>query len=323
MAGNRPARRRWTLVAVAAAALLAMPGTAGAASTAPAYARDFPDPFVMRVGGAYYAYATQTGPTSVQTMQSSDTVRWQGPADALPILPLWAEWGHTWAPSVLQRGLAYVLYYTARDRASGRQCISRAVSLLLPQGPYLDLSLAPWLCQLDRGGSIDPYAFVDDDGVAYLLWKSDDNALGRPTSLWGQRLSADGLSLVGAPAQLLAADAPWEGTVIEGPAMLRAAGQRFLFYGANAWDSADAAIGYGTCAGPLGPCTKVTTVAPWMASHGQAVGPAGPTFFTDTAGGVRIGYHAWSPGRVGYAAGGARALWIDRVDVVAGRPVVG
>ncbi len=66
----------------------------------------------------------------------------------------------------------------------------------------------------------------------------------------------------------------------------------------------------------------MTTVGPWMASHGQAVGPSGPTFFTDTAGAVRMGYHAWSPGRVGYAAGGARSLWIDRVDFVDGRPVV-
>ena len=153
-------------VAVATAAVLALPTPAGAASTAPVHAGDFPDPFVMRVGATFYAYATQTGADSVQRMQSPDTARWQGRGNALPVLPPWAEWGHTWAPSVLRRGLTYVLYYTARDRASGRQCISRAVSLL-PQGPYVDASLSPWLCQLDRGGSIDPYAYVDD-GVPYL-----------------------------------------------------------------------------------------------------------------------------------------------------------
>ena len=305
-----------------AVAVLAAPGTAAAASTAPAYAGDFPDPFVLRVGGTYFAYATQTGATSVQRMQSSDTVRWHhGLGNALPALPPWAQWGHTWAPSVLRRGLTYVLYYTARDRASGRQCISRAVSVL-PQGPFVDASLSPWLCQLDRGGSIDPYAFVDDGGVPYLLWKSDDNALGRPTTLWGQRLSADGLSRVGTATPLLAADAAWEGGVVEGPAMTRApGGQRYLFYGANAWDSPAAGIGFATCAGPLGPCAKATRAGPWMASSGQKVGPAGPTFFTDAGGGLRLGYHAWSPGRVGYPAGGARSLWIDRVDFVGGQPV--
>jgi len=130
------------------------------------------------------------------------------------------------------------------------------------------------------------------------------------------------VSRVGAPAQLLVADATWEGSVIEGPAMLRAGGNRYLFYGANAWDSSAAGIGFGTCAGPLGPCTKVTRTGPWMGSHGQAVGPAGLTFFTDTAGALRIGYHAWSPGKVGYPAGGARSLWIDRLDIVGGQPVV-
>ena len=307
-------------VAVATVAVLAMPAPAGAASVAPAYPPDFPDPFILRVGGTFHAYATQTGSTNVQRMQSTDTVRWRSPGDALPALPPWAEWGHTWAPAVLQRGLTYVLYYTARDRNSGRQCISRAVSLL-PQGPYLDMSSSPWLCQLDRGGSIDPYAF-EDGGAPYLAWKSDDNALNRPTSLWGQRLSADGLSLVGSPAQLLVSDAAWEGSVIEGPAMVSTGGRRYLFYGANGWDSANAAIGYGTCSGPLGPCTKVTSAGPWMGSHGQAVGPSGPTFFTDGAGALRMGYHAWSPGKVGYGAGGARSLWIDRVDFVGGQPVV-
>ena len=33
----------------------------------------------------------------------------------------------TWAPSVLPRGNTYVLYYTARHRTSGLQCIGRAV----------------------------------------------------------------------------------------------------------------------------------------------------------------------------------------------------
>jgi hypothetical protein len=78
-----------------------------------------------------------------------------------------------------------------------------------------------------------------------------------------------------------------------------------------------------TCSHPLGPCSKVTTSGPWMASHDQAVGPGGPTFFEDAAGGLHIGYHAWSPGKVGYEAGGVRSLWIDRLTFVNGQPVTG
>ena len=104
--------------------------------------------------------------------------------------------------------------------------------------------------------------------------------------------------------------------------MLRAGGGRVPGVGPVEEIPVAAGIGFGTCAGPLGPCTKVTRTGPWMGSHGQAVGPAGPTFFTDTAGVLRIGYHAWSPGKVGYPAGGARSLWIDRLDIVGGQPVV-
>jgi beta-xylosidase len=312
----------WRVVVTTVTLLLALSPSAASAATGHVYPGDFPDPFVLRLGGSYMAYATQTGQINVQGMRSEDLSTWQGPRNVLPLLPLWAGWGKTWAPAVLQTGPAYRLYYTVQHAASGRQCISVASSTM-PQGPFLDLSLSPWICQLDRAGSIDPYTFVEDDGTAYLLWKSDDNAVGRPSSLWGQQLSPDGLSLVGTPVQLLVQGQAWEAPAIEGPAMVREGANYYLFYGANDWDSPNYAIGYATCTGPLGPCTKVTTSGPWMASEGEAVGPGGPTFFEDAAGALHIGYHAWSPGRVGYAAGGARSLWIDRLTFVEGRPVKG
>ncbi len=229
--------------------------------------------------------------------------------------------GATWAPAALKRGITYVLYYTVREGASGRQCISRAVSLF-PQGPYLDVSLAPLVCQRDRGGSIDPHPVLDVAGTPYLVWKSDDNALGRPTVLWAQRLTPDGLSLTGPAVALLGSDRPWEGSVIEGPTMVAAGGQYYLFYGAHRWDSAEAAIGYATCQTPMGPCTKVTTGGPWLASRANAPGPSGPAVFTGPDGGFRFAYHAWTPDRIGYPAGGSRQLWIERLSFEYGQPVL-
>jgi beta-xylosidase len=313
--------RRTGLGGVVIAATLMVGALPARASTAPVYAGDFPDPFVLRVGTTYYAYATQTGSISVQRMRSPDTSSWQHLGDALPVLPAWAQRGHTWAPSVLARPGYYVLYYTARHRASGRQCISRGVSWRA-EGPFVDLSPGPWICQLERGGSIDPYPFVDADSRPYLLWKSDDNALGRPTSLWAQRLSAHGLSLEGAPRQLLVQDQAWEHPAIEGPAMVSSGASLYLFYGGNRWDTAQAAIGYATCATPLGPCAKVTTTGPWLASKPNAAGPGGPSFFTDAAGDLRLAYHAWHPERVGYHLGGVRSLWIDRLRFVNAQPVL-
>ena len=48
-----------------------------------------------------------------------------------------------------------------------------------------------------------------------------------------------------------------------------------------------------------------------MGSYGGVAGPSGPSFFVDSGGVLRMAYHAWTPGRVGYEAGGARALWVD------------
>ena len=144
---------------VIAAMVLSLAGPATAASTAPAYPGDFPDPSVVKVGSSYWAYSTESDGRNVQAITSTDLKTWSSPIDALPLLPTWAERGFTWAPGVLQRGLAFLMFYTVRDRASHRQCISVARSIL-PTGPFIDTSNGPLVCQLDHSGSIDPSPFV-------------------------------------------------------------------------------------------------------------------------------------------------------------------
>ena len=82
---------------------------------------------------------SHSAPTSaagnIQILQSSDLNHWTTVGDALPHMAAWAQPGATWAPSVLQRGNSYVLYYSALDGTTGDQCISEAVAGQ-PQGPY-------------------------------------------------------------------------------------------------------------------------------------------------------------------------------------------
>jgi hypothetical protein len=94
----------------------------------------------------------------------------------------------------------------------------------------------------------------------------------------------------------------------------------YLFYGAAAWYSASAGIGYALCTSALGPCVDMSRSGAWMASHGEAVGPSGPAIFTDSTGSTSIAYHAWT-GAVGYEYGGVRSLWIDRLSLI-GIPIV-
>lgn len=287
-------------------------------SAAPVYPGDFPDPFVLLVGGTYYAYATNSGPVNVQIMSSSDLTTWRYLGDALPTLPGWAQTGNTWAPSVLARDDGFVLYYTLRHPSSGRQAISAATSSR-PEGPFVDTSAKPLIFQLDLGGSIDPSPFVDGGGAAYLLWKADANAVNQPSSLWGQLLAGDGLSLLGRATQVLTYDAGWEDPLIEAPSLVYSDGRYFLFYSANWWASADYAIGYAVGNNPLGPYSKVTTDGPWFASDGDVAGPGGQEFFADGGGGLHMAYHGWQPGVVGYPQG-ARSLRISGVTFVSGAP---
>jgi beta-xylosidase len=298
----------------------------------PVVAHDFPDPFVLRVDQSYYAFATNAFGSNIQVATSSDLATWTDLPDALPNLPSWAaaNAGLTWAPSVLARSGTFVLFYTARDNASGFQCVSRAVSTT-PMGPYVDTSSAPLICQTAICGSIDPSPFVDDDGSAYLVWKSDENnpTCGTPPRIWSQPLTSDGISVLGSPTVLLERDQLWEGAVIEGPAMWKSGGAYYLFYSANRYDSADYAVGYGVCQGAIGPCEKKTLdpsdgggSPAILQSAGSALGPGGEQLFQDTGLSLWVVYHAWTAPETSYSGDGARSMRIDRVTFDAGQPII-
>jgi beta-xylosidase len=311
-------------VLLAATPVTAAPRLALPSATAPAYAGDFPDPAVLVVAGTYYAYSTQVGATNVPVMRSTDLAEWTPISDALPRLPGWASPGATWAPSVIASGTGYVMYYTVRQTSSGRQCISVATAND-PAGPFTDVSSGPLVCQLSLGGSIDPSVFTDAHGRSYLLWKSDNNALGQPTSLWSRPLATGGSGFApfSAPTRLLTQSAAWQAPAVEGPSMVRSGGTYYLFYGANNWDSATSGIGYATCSGPLGPCRNQSTAGPWLASAAGGsppIGPQGPAVFTDATGHTRLAFAAWN-GPVGYP-NGVRALFTAPLSFTNGKPVL-
>lgn len=280
--------------------------------------RDFPDPFVLNTGERYLAFATNSADINVQVMSSVDLEHWNTEPDALPTLPSWASRGNTWAPAVLTRDEAYVLFYTVREPKAQRQAISVATSAE-PGGPYVDSSSGPLIYQLDLGGSIDPSTFVDTDGTAYLLWKADSNAIDQPSSLWIQQLSDGGTALLGSPVRLLEHDAAWETPLIEAPSLVASRGIYYLFYSANWWNTHRYSIGYATAPDVTGPYTKVTTERPWFASDANAEGPGGQEWFIDRSGQLRMAYHAWTPGHVGYP-GGARSLHLATVSIT-GAPI--
>lgn len=312
-------RRVWAVAVTAVlAAAAVIPGAQGRPvqnnpPASPSYVNDFPDPAVLWDAGtkSYWAYSTQHGSTNIQVMSSPDLTAWSSVGDALPTLPSWASPGYTWAPTVAEFGTTWVMWYTTRQSSSGRQCLSVATAAVAG-GQFQDPSSGPAICQLSDGGSIDADIFFD--GTApYLLWKSDDNALGQPTHIWAAPLLSGGTVVGSNWTEVLSEDAAWQHPAVEGPTMVATGGTYYLFYGASNWDSSSAGIGYATCKSPLGPCRDRTTSGPWLGSYGRALGPSGADVFVDNANATRLAYHAWYR-CVGYANGCSRALWIGHLS---------
>lgn len=287
------------------------------------YCEDLADPFVLRVdqavGSRLFVYGTNTDEANVPVLISRSVLRSERVDDALPTLPGWAAPGGTWAPSVLQHDDRFILFYSVTERSSGLQCISVATTEEA-EGPFEDSSPGPLICPHDLGGAIDPSPFVAADGRAFLLWKNDGNCCGVPVAIHVQPLADDGLTLAGEPVELIRATQPWEASIVEAPAMVEHKGVHYLFYSANAWNRAAYGIGYATCDTPTGPCRKPLEQA-WLGSSDAAAGPGGQEFFVDGDGGLRMAFHAWSAGKVGYQAGGFRSLYTVGVDFVDGAPV--
>jgi beta-xylosidase len=287
----------------------------GGADSGLVYPFDFADPFVLTVGSTYYAYATNSVEGSIQIIQSTDLTHWSTVGNALPSLPVWAAPDQTWAPAVLYIGGQYVLYYAAKVIDTGQQCISEAVAPQ-PQGPFIDTSTAPMMCQATAGGDIDPSPFVDTNGTPYLVWKS----IGQPETIWSQQLNPTGTAVVGpTPTPILGATQSWEEGIVEAPDLVLNTGRYYLFYSGNNWDSAHYAVGVATCTGPLGPCTKPSDQA-ILAGDSTMEGPGGESVFADSSGALWMAFHAWAPGAVGYP--NSRALYLRPLNFSGALPVV-
>jgi beta-xylosidase len=296
----------------------------------------FSDPSVLKVGNTYWAYATVCCGANLPVTHSRDLNTWyardayppdsnpgwwRGYNDALPHPAKWAVYNiqrngrwftAPWAPSVGYVGGHYVLAYSVPVSGNGRRCISMAASGS-PQGQFFDNSSGPIVCSSDPKGSNDPQVYTDSSG-AYLIWKNTGVPGSAPTKIWTRKLNASGTGFAAGSAAhfLLQTAQPWEGNVIENPAMIKYANRYYLFYSGNGYDSAAYATGYAICSGVYGPCHRVRSNA-LLASGAGVAGPGGATPFVGPSGALRLAYAAWDAGRV--ANGNPRRLHIARVTV--------
>ncbi|QNL52535.1 family 43 glycosylhydrolase [Olivibacter sp. SDN3] len=118
---------------------------------------------------------------------STDMVNWTDRGTPLSYQTFnWAK-GDAWAAHCIERDGKFYWYVTLTDKKLNRPVIGVAVSDHAT-GPFKDALGKPLVAA--NQGDIDPAAFIDDDGQAYLYW-------GNP-KLWYVKLNEDMISYDGA-----------------------------------------------------------------------------------------------------------------------------
>jgi beta-xylosidase len=251
---------------------------------------DYPDPSVIRVGDDYWATATASewGPI-FPILHSRDLVNWELKGHIFNEKPEWSSKNY-WAPELEYYKGKFFVYYTGRNISDNRLHVAVATA----ENP-----LGPWT---DHGsligqpeGSIDGIIETDENGQRYMLWKNDGNSRNEPTFIYAQKISDDGLKLVGEMKQLIRNDAPWEGNLIEGPDVLKHGDYFYLFYAGAGCCGKNCSYGTGVARSKslLGPYEKfsgnpiLTHSKTWRCpGHGTIVStPDGRDFFL---------YHAYA-----------------------------
>src|SRR6478735_10824524 len=269
-------RRRVALAALAL--LLAFPGLARSQSALanPVLPGDYPDPTIVRAGGAFYASATSASwAPAFPVFRSRDLVRWTRVGSVLDSPPAWTN-GNYWAPELVRWSGRFYAFYSA-SRKGGRPCLGVAVAAR-GEGPWTDKG--PVLCK--AGGTIDVDPFTDADGSHWLLFKN----MGTGNGLAARRFSLRRLRTVGHEHALLGPGARWEQGVTEGPDLVRRDGAYYLFYAGGHCCRPPCTYAEGVARAPtlLGPYTKapanplLTGNAAWKCpGHGTTIdlGPAG------------------------------------------------
>ncbi|MEV4711760.1 family 43 glycosylhydrolase [Micromonospora sp. NPDC049374] len=241
------------------------------------------DPAPMLHNGRVYLYTghDEDGSTYFtmrdwRVFSSADMVNWTDHGTPMSLATFaWAD-ANAWAGHVIARNGKFYWYVPVRQRSNGQMVIGVGVADS-PTGPFRDALGRP----LVGNGEIDPHAFIDDDGQAYLYW-------GNP-NLWYVRLNSDMISFSGGPTQIPLTTAGF-GTRTgnasrptlyeEGPWVYKRNG---LYYNVFAAECCSEFIGYSTAPGPTGPWTYRGTVMPRQGSsftnHPGVIDFAGGSYF--------------------------------------------
>lgn len=173
----------------------------------PVIDQSLPDPTVIRVGQAFYLYATEnTRNTPIYT--SRDLVHWSfvGTCFTNETRPQMVPAGNIWAPDINRIGDRYVLYYSKSTWGGEWECGIGVATAEKPEGPFTDVGKLFISSEIGVQNSIDPF-YIEDHGRKYLFW-------GSFRGIYGIELTDDGLHVREGAAKVQIAGTLTEGTYI-------------------------------------------------------------------------------------------------------------
>ncbi|HEX2640009.1 MAG TPA: glycoside hydrolase family 43 protein, partial [Pyrinomonadaceae bacterium] len=209
----------------------------------PVYNSSFPDPFVLKFGGTYFAYCTGHWKDGnvFGVLQSSNLVDWREIGGAMR--PLDSDAPYYWAPEVTYHAGKFYLYYSVGNETLME--IRLAVSDR-PEGGFTDAGVRLTFAEF----AIDPHVFTDRDGSRYMFYATDfleHTHIGTGTVV-DRMLAWD--KLEGAPRPVTRAKYDWQvydpqrkekGGVrwhtVEGPFVLERKGRYYEMFSGGNWQN--------------------------------------------------------------------------------------
>jgi GH43 family beta-xylosidase len=287
----------------------------------PVYPHNFPDPFVLKYRGEYWAYGT--GPWRdgrwFGVLRSRDLAAWEEVGGAMEPLP--GHWPCLWAPEVSYHNGRFYLYYSIGDEATMQ---IRVATSAHPAGPFVDsgrrLTSEPF--------AIDAHVFVDEDGARHMFYATDYLEHSHVGTGTARVRLADPLTPVGASTPVTRARYDWQvydpqraekGGVrwhtIEGSFVLKRKGRYFQMFSGGNWQHPSYGVSYAVA-------ERIDTAEEWaQAADGERVLPilrtvpglvVGPGHNSAVRGPSNTElfcvYHRWADDMSG------RVMAVDRLD---------
>lgn len=213
------------------------------------------DPSVCKFGDTYYIYSTTDGYVlngnggKPQIWKSTDFVNW-----TVMEMELRNEQGKAfngadnffWAPSVIQVGEKYYLFFTLADY---KIMVASADS---PEGPFTvhgdDL--------FPNNKTIDPQAFLDDDGSLYITYLMYEHQASGDLFTAITKLNPEN------PREIIETKQIEELSYVyrEGQEILKKDGKYYLFYSEGVWTGRDYHVCYAMADSVYGPYTIMGTI---------------------------------------------------------------